>query len=125
MLVVFNSADQENLVEHDFCAAISILDEFYQDKTRKYLNKSDRIQCLVGQLLVHKFVKEFSQNDKTVERESNGRPFIKTFEGDFNLSHHGKYVGIGVCAKGRIGIDLIEIGGQPIEMFIRYFHQEK
>jgi 4'-phosphopantetheinyl transferase len=51
-------------------------------------------------------------NDLHFTRDDKGRPFLSSGEAvDFNLSHGGSWVAVGVSSAGRIGVDVQESAG--------------
>ncbi|MBG9687413.1 4'-phosphopantetheinyl transferase family protein [Bacillus mycoides] len=82
----------------------------------------DRQSSLLGNILIKKYLEKVLKTPYdgiVLNRDEWGRPFVEGFpqwEGDFNLSHSGEWIVLGVVNKGRIGIDIELI--HPIDLTI-------
>ncbi|MFS0782789.1 4'-phosphopantetheinyl transferase family protein [Bacillus sp. 1P06AnD] len=81
-------------------------------KVLSYHGRADRKRSLIGIRLIDWVLKQFGQNEFQLKKTASGRPFIEesiTWEGDFNLSHSGDWVIIGITDRGYIGVDIEQI----------------
>lgn len=79
----------------------------------KYKQWQDRQRALLGKLLVHWMIKNFTNVTPTkIARNPLGRPYLSTktkWSGDFNLSHSGDWIVAAITNHGHVGVDVEKI----------------
>jgi phosphopantetheinyl transferase len=98
-----------------------------KEKIKKYYHDRDRNASLIGQLMIQKGIQVLFDTLGPVEihRNDQDRPFVKQFNCDFNLSHHGDYVVFAISKQNRIGIDITKIGNNPLNAFTSIFSERE
>lgn len=98
-----------------------------REKTLKFVRKIDRERRLIGRLLVWWImVQDYNRYSyPEISYDMYGRPFLQNEVFDFNISHSGKWVAIGVCEKNKIGVDVQEIEHFDFNGILNYFSGEE
>lgn len=79
----------------------------------RYRNWADQLRALGAALLARYALAEIyriTPTEVVLARDGRGRPFMQCpegFAGDFNVSHHGAWVGCAVVEIGRVGLDIV------------------
>ena len=83
-----------------------------QLKINKLLKKSDKIQSLIGEIVIRtELIEKFNLKNKEINFIENkyGKPIVKKLEDfHFNLSHSGNYV-VAAISENEVGIDIEKI----------------
>lgn len=81
------------------------------EKILRYRHKKDQLRSLIGDVLIRNILcDELSINNENLEFATNsyGKPYLKNYNKNFNISHSGDYV-VGVVDSDLVGIDIEEI----------------
>jgi 4'-phosphopantetheinyl transferase len=82
------------------------------ERIGRYRNEADRRARFAAHgLLRHCLGQLLACPPETIQlvRDENGRPFLqKDQKVDFNISHSGNWIAVGICSAGRIGVDVQE-----------------
>ena len=82
-----------------------------RERFERLRQASDRWRLLLGRVLVRHVLKvRYGINDAGITLSRRGRPFLENrgVAGlDFNITHAGAWVGVGVTRAGAIGVDII------------------
>lgn len=100
-------ANIQKMDEDIYLKYLSLLPPFIQQEVRRYQQLSDRYRTLLGKIILHRYLQKysnFSLND--VIKNKYGKPYIKEWNTNFNISHSEDYVVCGFNTKGNIGIDI-------------------
>lgn len=102
-------ASIQKMNEHRYIEYLNLLPSFMQQEVTRYHQLSDRYRTLLGKIILHRYLQKHSNLslDDVIKNEY-GKPYIKEWDIDFNISHSGEYV---VCAfndEGKVGIDIEE-----------------
>lgn len=106
----------------------TVIDPYKRYKIEKFINKKDKIMCLVGEILIRLVIgKELriKNLDIVFERNRYGKPYLKDHPYfHFNISHSGEYV---LCAidNKHIGIDVEKIKTMEYEDIAKNFFTEE
>ncbi|KAK9476626.1 4'-phosphopantetheinyl transferase superfamily [Lipomyces japonicus] len=100
--------------EESFAKYVSLLPAYEQLALKKYHFRSDAVQHLVSLLLQHAVISQLqgiAWKDSRITRSTSGRPSYQSARFDYNVSHHGGLVAIGVRTVNskRIGVDIVDI----------------
>lgn len=117
--------------EKDFIFASSCLEKEEKNRIGKFVFKKDVKASLAGQLMIRKYVSEYTglpYDLVELSRDINGKPVYKSKNPQvasvkFNVSHHGSYtVFVGECDNIDIGVDVmkLEYGGR--KSLDEFFH---
>jgi 4'-phosphopantetheinyl transferase len=118
---------EEHINEGIFNSILDRFSAYEKEKTLKYVREIDRERRLIGRLLVWwVLVQDFKFNKHPeIIYDQNGRPLLKNKIFDFNISHSGKWVAIGISEKNRIGIDVQEFTKFDINEVLHYFSDQE
>lgn len=119
MIYFFN--DYDNFSAEIF---LKFLPKNRQEKFNRLKRKIDRENCVVAYLLLRFALKENEIENFEIVIGENGKPFLKSGEMFFNISH---------CAEGAavvidtvpVGIDVQEIGGFNEKVAKRFFDENE
>jgi 4'-phosphopantetheinyl transferase len=129
ILWALNIATEKEALETCYEAAIQVCDAREMRKIRQFVHQRDRFSSLVGQLMIRKGISqccEFPVEKIVIFRNEKERPFVKNPVCDFNVSHHGEWVVIGISASNRIGIDVTKLDPKiPLDAFDSVFSQRE
>jgi len=100
-----------------------------REKILKYRQKKDRIQSLVGIMLIKYIIAEHLGVQPSlivINRDKYGRPYcsMTQWKGDFNLSHSGEWVILSISEKCKVGVDIEKMNNISMEI-TNYFLTEK
>ncbi|WCN39730.1 4'-phosphopantetheinyl transferase family protein [Aneurinibacillus uraniidurans] len=90
-----------------------------QQRILQYKRIEDRQRALLGMLTVNYMFQQYELDIdvmKWYRRDQRGRPYIEassSWQGDFTISHAGKWIICAMTDKGRVGVDIEEI--QPLD----------
>lgn len=90
-----------------------------QQRILQYKRIEDRQRALLGMLTVNHMFQQYKPDldmMKWYRRDQRGRPYIEAssgWQGDFTISHAGKWIVCAMTDKGRVGVDVEEI--QPLD----------
>jgi 4'-phosphopantetheinyl transferase len=129
LLWALNIATEKEALENCYEAAIQIIDVREKTKIRKFVHQRDRFSSLVGQLMIRKGIAQccgFPIQNIVILRNEKERPFVKNPICDFNVSHHGEWVVMGISTSNRIGIDVTKLDPNiPLDAFDSVFSQQE
>lgn len=108
-LDAFNNIKEEEEFKQSYIEAVfsdSIVaqaNSFQPTRKKQYLLS----RLMLRQLLISNHYLNHSQKLPEIELDQNQRPkFVQAEYPDFNLSHSGNYLAVGIVSKGKIGLDL-------------------
>lgn len=110
----------------NFCAEkfLKILPENRIEKYNRLKRNSDRDNCVVAYLLLRYALRENGIDSFETEVGENGKPFLKSGEMFFNISHCAEGVAVVVDTEP-VGIDVQEIGGFNEKVAKRFFNESE
>ncbi len=110
----------------NFCAEkfLKILPENRIKKYNRLKRNSDRDNCVVAYLLLRYALRENGIDSFETEVGANGKPFLKSGEMFFNISHCAEGVAVAVDTEP-VGIDVQEIGGFNEKVVKRFFNESE
>lgn len=110
----------------NFCAEkfLKILPENRIEKYNRLKRNSDRDNCVVAYLLLRYALRENGINSFETEVGANGKPFLKSGEMFFSISHCAEGVAVVVDTEP-VGIDVQEIGGFNEKVAKRFFNESE
>ncbi len=87
---------------------LDVLPKIIQDDVLKYKKEKDRWRVLGGKLLLKNMLKKKQLNYSLDELAigDKGKPYFKSADFDFNISHSGDLVVIVFSENGRVGVDI-------------------
>jgi 4'-phosphopantetheinyl transferase len=101
----------------------SILPKPLFQEISKYQNMQARLQRVSSHLLLMHVLNLHQVEDKSIEVNKYGKPFLGNKQFEFNLSHSGEYVACAI-SDGAVGIDL-ELTNSNIKSISEYFLSPK
>lgn len=119
MLYFFN--DYDNFSAEKF---LKFLPKNRQEKFNRLKRKIDRENCVVAYLLLRFALKENGIEDFEIVVGENGKPFLKSGEIFFNISHCAEGVAVALDTAS-VGIDVQEIGGFNEKVANRFFDESE
>ncbi len=110
----------------NFCAEkiLKILPENRIEKYNRLKRNSDRDNCVVAYLLLRYALRENGIDSFETEVGANGKPFLKSGEMFFNISHCAEGVAVAIDIAP-VGIDVQEIGGFNEKVAKRFFNESE
>ena len=110
----------------NFCAEkfLKNLPENRIEKYNRLKRNSDRDNCVVAYLLLRYALRENGIDSFETEVGANGKPFLKSGEMFFNISHCAEGVAVVVDTEP-VGIDEQEIGGFNEKVAKRFFNESE
>lgn len=110
----------------NFCAEkfLKNLPENRIEKYNRLKRNSDRDNCVVAYLLLRYALRENGIDSFETEVGANGKPFLKSGEMFFNISHCAEGVAVVVDTEP-VGIDVQEIGGFNEKVAKRFFNESE
>ena len=99
----------------EWAKALSVIQEKEQERICRFTFKRDAKASLVGQLMLHKLIRETLQipNDKILlERTDKGKPYLPKLPlpFSFNVSHQGAYTVMAASSSAQLlGVDVMRI----------------
>lgn len=119
MIYFFN--DYYNFSAEKF---LKFLPKNRQEKFNRLKRKIDRENCVVAYLLLRFALKENGIEDFEIVVGENGKPFLKSGEIFFNISHCAEGVAVALDTAS-VGIDVQEIGGFNEKVANRFFDESE
>ncbi len=115
----------------EWSKALSVIQEKERERICRFTFKRDAKASLVGQLMLHKLIRETLQipNDKILlERTDKGKPYLPklSLPFSFNVSHQGAYTVMAASSSTQLlGVDIMRIDEERFEEEARledFFH---
>ena len=103
---------------------LNFLPKNRQEKLNKLKRKIDRDNCAAAYLLLRFALKENRIDNFEIIIGENGKPFLKSGEIFFNISHCAEGVAV-VLDTAPVGIDVQEIGGFNEKVAKRFFDESE
>ncbi|KAI9118743.1 hypothetical protein K1719_010188 [Acacia pycnantha] len=101
----------------DFSFALSLLPSYDHSSITRFIKMEDRKRALVSRMLQYALVHDVMDvpyGELMIKRTLEGKPYLEYDEGDlkfpnfnFNVSHHGDYVGIASEPICLVGLDIV------------------
>ena len=113
--------DYENFSAENF---LKFLPKNRHEKFNRLKRKIDRENCVVAYLLLRFALKENGIEDFEIVVGENGKPFLKSGEMFFNISHCAEGVAVALDTAS-VGIDVQEIGGFNEKVAKRFFDESE
>lgn len=113
--------DYENFSAENF---LNFLPINRQEKFNRLKRKIDRDNCAAAYLLLRFALKENGIENFEIVVGENGKPFLKSGETFFNISHCAEGVAV-VIDTAPIGIDVQELGGFNEKVAKRFFDESE
>lgn len=102
---------------HDFSIALSLLPQQQHSSITRFVKTEDRKRALVSRLLQYALVHQLTEipfDEIVINRTPQGKPYLDTHKKNvkfpnfnFNVSHHGDYVGIASEPICLVGLDIV------------------
>ncbi len=127
MIQVFYSISPEESDEDLYNYLLSKLPDVLQNDISRFRNLEDRLQRILGKVLLVKGLGMLGIKDWTLEQlkfTDLKRPYFDESI-DFNISHSGKCVVCAISNSARIGIDIEEIKDIPLGDFTDQFSDDE
>lgn len=104
---------EEQATEDTFSRWLERIEVAERQRILRYRQWEDRYRAL-GAALLARFalscMTACRMEDIRLKRTPLGRPYREAstgYKGDFNVSHHGRWVGCSVVTEGRVGMDIV------------------
>lgn len=119
-----------NVSPADLARYQTLMDEREQAKTQRFMQADDRLRYTVAHGALRQLLSEYldnAANELSFTAGPHGKPELKDQACQFNISHSGDYVLIGLSETHPIGVDVEQ--NKPISDYLklaqRFFHPEE
>lgn len=105
---------------HEWAQALSLISEKEQERICRFSFKRDAKASLVGQLMLHKLVREtlnIPNNQIKFARTDRGKPFLPhvNLPFSFNVSHQGAYTVMAASPRSLLGVDVMRVDDERFD----------
>lgn len=136
-LTLYFTSIKDDSLEKKYDDILSRFSSLERNNIKRYLNLEDRYRALISILLQHYIIQEtwtdlnriksdefnsyqsdikpspnFPENSYIIQRTTYNKPYLKTFSDtyywNYNVSHHGNFVGIVSSHSNLCGLDIVD-----------------
>lgn len=114
----------------EWAQALSLVQDRERQRICRFVFKRDAKASLVGQLMLHKLIREtlqISNEEVILERTEKGKPYLPklALPFHFNVSHQGAYTVVAASPSHWVGVDVMRIDSDRFEGELKvgdFFH---